>query len=174
MSNNYNPQTVEEAFPKLWLNAEDLKNAVEVMINAVSPVEVYDRISRKSVNKVAVAFSHNDRVLSKRLILNVTQAESFAGICGSGTFRDWPGHMVRLSVAAAPNGKATIAVTRPASPAPVAVPAKRPHNEQVEAAEAADRAAIAADLERGDGNGADLAAIAAGKEERDAEEAGNA
>ena len=110
------PRTVSELFPSRWLKASDLKAPVVVTIAACEWVEVYDRQSRTTVEKLALSFTYDkpngETVrLQKRLLLNKTQALSIAEITGTEVFAEWPGATVQLVVGRAQNGKPTIAVT---------------------------------------------------------------
>jgi len=152
-------RSIDDLFPRPWLRAEDLKAAADVVVANWAEVEVWNPRAKAKEMKAAVAFSHDGRQLSKRLILGVTQAEAFAQVCGSRFLDDWKGQMVRLSVGVAKNGKATIVVSNPAAPI-AAAPAP------VEA-EDAGRDDAGFEASKADDP---LADIAAGKEARDAAE----
>jgi len=117
-ANHARPRTVSELFPSRWLKAEDLKTPAVVTIAACEWVEVYDRQSRATVEKLALSFTYakpNGEVvrLKKRLLLNKTQALSIADIAETEVFAEWPGVTVQLVAGRAQNGKPTIAVTPP-------------------------------------------------------------
>jgi len=93
-------------FPRVWLRAEDLGGRPHVV--TIARVDLED-IRQADGSKRAAAVLTFDGA-RRRMILNKTQCESLASVCGSGRFADWVGRDVVLEPATAPNGRPTIAI----------------------------------------------------------------
>ena len=111
-SNPNRPLTVSDLFPSPWLRASDLKTPVTVKIISAELVEVYDKRRQEHAKKLALGFEYRDKPLSKRLLVNKTNAYALAEICGTEEVRHWPGHVVTLSPGMSPNRKPTIIVSK--------------------------------------------------------------
>lgn len=101
-------RSVSDLYPSPWLKAEDLRgHSARVQISEAAVEEVRQR-DGTSQAKIILSFMGK----TKRLILNKTQAVAMVSITGSEYYDDWPGSVVMLSPARAPNGQNTIAITR--------------------------------------------------------------
>ena len=110
-SNSKRPRTVSDLFPSKWLRASDLTKPVTVKIASAELVEVYDKQHREFVQKLALGFSTPEgRQLSKRLLVNKTNAYKLAELCGTEEFERWPGHVITLAPGVSHNRKPTILV----------------------------------------------------------------
>lgn len=125
------PKSVDDLFPRPWLMAGDLQRPVTVTIAGAEMVDVYDKLTRTSVSRLALSFTVTDangntRPAGKRLLVNKTQAEALVKLTGSRLFADWPGARVTLFSTMAHNGKATVGIQAPPplSPAPPQVAAE--------------------------------------------------
>ena len=102
--------TVSEVYPSKWLRADDLQGrSVTVVISACSLEAVRQRDGSEQKRLVL-----SMKAKEKRFILNKTQARTMADLAGTEHFSEWPGAVVVLSPARAPNGQGTIAITAPA------------------------------------------------------------
>jgi len=109
-SNSKRPRTVSDLFPSKWLRHSDLKEPVTVLIAKAEIVEVYDKQSHQPVEKLALSFKYQGKPLSKRLLVNKTNAYALAAICETEEFDRWSGKTVTLAPGRSPNGKPTIIV----------------------------------------------------------------
>ncbi len=97
-------------FFDFYLSAEDLQEKSHlVTIEYARPADVFNPRARKNETKLSVRF-YKAKLL---LIINKTQALSLETITGTDDYTKWAGHQVLITPVAAPNGKDTIAISRP-------------------------------------------------------------
>lgn len=117
---------ITQLYPDKWLSAKHLQGrSVVVAIEAATVEQLFNPRTKRNEPKFVVAF-HKKQL---RLVLNKTQAQALASITGSDDSDDWKGHLVSLSPSVAPNGAATITISRPPEtpkPAPAADEANDP------------------------------------------------
>ncbi len=111
-SNPKRPRTVSDLFPSKWLRASDLTKPVTVKIASAELVEVYDKQRREFVQKLALGFEYRGKPLSKRLLVNKTNAYKLAELCGTEEFAHWTGHVITLAPGVSHNRKPTILVKK--------------------------------------------------------------
>ena len=87
-------------FPGRFLRAVDLdgKPPVDVAIRDVVQQQMFSRKHQAEVSGWVAYFRHKGKDLERGLVLNVTNANSIAGIVGSDDSTDWPGHSITLFV----------------------------------------------------------------------------
>lgn len=111
MGSAANYRLVSEVYPSPWLRREDLKGrSVRVTIERVT-VKSLHQVDGSEADKIVLSF----RGTSKALACNKTQARTLAGLLGTEEFGEWTGAAIVLTPGQAPNGKATIVITAPAS-----------------------------------------------------------
>jgi len=108
MDSRGRPETVSELYPRQWLRADDLGGKAHDVTIRRADVETLRQFDGTQAPRAVVTFEG----ARMRLILNKTQCKALAEVTGSGRFADWAGHRVTLAPGTAPNGKATIIITR--------------------------------------------------------------
>jgi hypothetical protein len=104
------PTTVSELYPSRWLSTDDLQNrSYTLTIDRVDFEAIYSPITKSHELKAYLVFTN----AKKNMILNVTQCHQLTAVFQSERFADWKGEIM-ISPARAPNGKRTIAISRPA------------------------------------------------------------
>lgn len=100
-------RSVADIYPSPWLRADDLRgHSARVQVSEAMVEELRQRDGSKET-KIVLSFMGKQ----KKLALNKTQAMAMVKITGSEYYEDWPGAVIMLSPAQAPNGQATIAIT---------------------------------------------------------------
>lgn len=114
---------VKDMYPDKWLKAEHLRGCtVPVTIEAVTIESLFNPEARKYEKKFVLHFYKKNLPM----ICNKTQAITLTQITGNDDSDGWKGHQINLSPASTPNGKQTIAITRPTAPKPEEQPAVTP------------------------------------------------
>jgi len=110
--------SVSQTYPSRFLSPTDVTRPIAVTINAVT-VEEFRQRNGTQEPRIVLAF----RGARKVMILNKTQANTLAALFGDNA-EEWINRTVQLQPARAQNGKDTVAVMRPPTPAaPESAPA---------------------------------------------------
>lgn len=107
------PRTVTDLFPSPWLKPEDLGGRAVTVTIVAAQVEEIRQFDGSKAAKLVLTFEK----ATKKLIVNKTQAKRLVEVTKTEAFADWAFHRVTLKPAVAQNGKPTIAIDAPASPA---------------------------------------------------------
>lgn len=122
---------ITQLYPDKWLSAKHLQGrTVTVTVESAAVEHLFNPRTKRNEPKFVLGFYKK----SLRLVLNKTQAQALVAITGQDDSDDWKGHQISLSPSIAPNGAATITISKPEEkPAPVQQPASVPTFEEVDA-----------------------------------------
>lgn len=106
--------SIDDFFPSRWLKpqhitlADGRRPVITVEIAAAGPEMVYSQEERGDVPRLTVEFVGRD----KRLIVNKTQAEAIAALCGRD-YTQWRGKRIAIQAGTAPSKRPTILILAP-------------------------------------------------------------
>lgn len=110
--------TINEMFPGRFLRGADLRDPVTVTIRRVIQERMYSPSARAEVEKWVVYFEGAKR----GLVLNVTNAEAIAEVCGSRESEDWIGKAIVLYPEMVSVGGRKVPAVRVQAPVDVGAP----------------------------------------------------
>jgi len=101
---------VTEMYPDKWLKAEHLQGrTITLYVQDAAVQKVFNTRTKKEEAKFVLYFYK----AKLPMILNKTQTMSMVRVTGADDSDMWKGHYVALSPAIAPNGEATITISKP-------------------------------------------------------------
>lgn len=108
-----------DIYPDKWLKASHLQGrTITVYVQLSTVQEVFNTQTKKKEKKFVLHFYK----AKLPMILNKTQALAMIQITGADDSDNWKGHYIALAPSIAPNGEATITIskpeTKPAQPDP--------------------------------------------------------
>lgn len=113
MNQQQPPTTVSDIYYR-WLRPEDLRDKPHTVTIKSAQAALYRQRNGDMEWRIVLAFEN----ARKEMILNKTQATAITEATGTGTYHTWPGTRITIAPGTAPNGKATIIITRASAGAP--------------------------------------------------------
>ncbi len=120
---------VSQLYPDKWLKAAHLQGrTITVYIQKSTVQELFNTQAKKKEAKFVLYFYK----AKLPMVLNKTQAMAMVEVTGEDDSDNWKGHYIALSPSLAPNGEATITVSKPELERPSAPDADSPPSEAPE------------------------------------------
>lgn len=101
---------VSQMYPEKWLKAAHLQGrTITVYVQDSTVQELFNTQAKKKEPKFVLYFYK----AKLPMILNKTQALAMVEVTGVDDSDNWKGHYIALSPSVAPNGEATITISKP-------------------------------------------------------------